>query len=649
MATYFGDKEPAELKDRIIPCIWVIAIAFAALFFRFWYLQVIRSNYFTELSLSNRIRIAKAHAPRGFVYDRNGILLAESRPGFDLAVVPEDVEDWDKTKLLLKKLTGIDEDEIKAKIKESKLRRPYHSIRLKEDVSWEEMARVKASEYELPGVVIEVSPKRNYVFGEATAHLIGYVGEINDKEYAELKKKVTPFSKGGSGGIEDNPYALGDVIGKYGLESVFENELKGADGGKRIEVDAHGRAMRVIEATPPSSGQNISLTIDILAQMAAYEAMKDKSGAVVALDPRNGAVLAMVSAPGFDSNAVSAGIGAEEWEAIIKNPLKVLNNKAIQGAYPPASTFKLITAAAALEKNVITRETRIFSGPSFRFGNKEFRDWKEEGHGIIDVHTAIVESADTFFYQVGLKTGIEGLAEYSRRFGLGEKTGIELKNEKPGLVPTTAWKKKALGTQWYEGETVSVSVGQGYMLATPLQMANAFASMANGGKIYLPRIIEKIETSGGTVIKEFTPTEKSSTGISPQTISLLVNALRGVVTEDHGTARSLDVPNLKIAGKTGTAQVVKLKERIKNIKLIPYEFRDHAWFVGFAPYDDPKIAVAVIVEHGGFGSAAAAPVALKVIQAYLGAAEKTPAPEKKVTPFYKGGSGGIKETTGGGL
>ena len=622
MATYFGDKEPAELKDGISLCTWVIVIAFATLALRFWYLQVVKSNYFTELSLSNRVRIAKAYAPRGFVYDRNGILLAESRPGFDLAVVPEDVEDWDKTKALLKKLVGIDEDEIKAKIKESKLRRPYHSIRLKEDISWEDMSRIEASKYELPGVVIEVSPKRNYVFGEATAHLIGYVGEINDKEYAELKKK------------EANPYALSDVIGKYGLESVFENELRGADGGKRIEVDAHGRSMRVMEITPPSPGQNIRLTIDISAQMAAYEGMKDKSGAVVALDPRNGQVLAMVSAPGFDSNAVSAGVSAEEWEAIIKNPLKVLNNKAIQGAYPPASTFKLITAAAALEKKAITPKTRIFSGPSFRFGNREFRDWKEEGHGIIDVHRAIVESSDTFFYQVGLKTGIEGLAEYSRRFGLGRKTGIELKNEKPGLVPSMDWKKKALGIQWYEGETVSVSVGQGYMLATPLQMANAFASMANGGKIYLPRIIGKIETSDGSVVKEFTPMVEASTGISPETRSLLVNALRGVVAEEGGTARSLNVPELKIAGKTGTAQVVKLKERIKNIKLIPYEFRDHAWFVGFAPYDDPKIAVAVIVEHGGFGSAAAAPVALKFIQAYLGhEAGKTPAPGIKEPPL----------------
>ncbi|MEK7314393.1 MAG: penicillin-binding transpeptidase domain-containing protein, partial [Deltaproteobacteria bacterium] len=244
-----------------------------------------------------------------------------------------------------------------------------------------------------------------------------------------------------------------------------------------------------------------------------------------------------------------------------------------------------------------------------------------------------VESSDTFFYQVGLKTGIEGLAEYSRKFGLGRKTGIELKNEKPGLVPSMDWKKKTYGVQWYEGETVSVSVGQGYMLATPLQMANAFASMANGGKIYLPQIIEKIETSGGSVIKEFAPAVKAFTGISPETGSILVNALRGVVAEDGGTARSLNVPELKIAGKTGTAQVVKLKERIKNIKLIPYEFRDHAWFVGFAPYDDPKIAVAVIVEHGGFGSAAAAPVALKVIQAYLGQkAENTPVPKKKEAP-----------------
>jgi penicillin-binding protein 2 len=408
------------------------------------------------------------------------------------------------------------------------------------------------------------------------------------------------------------------TVGKYGVESVFEATLRGIDGGKQVEVDAYGRVIKTIKSIAPYPGNNILLTIDLPTQLAAWAAMRDKAGAVVAIDPRDGKILAMVSAPSFDPNILTTGISKEEWEAIIDNPHNVLTNRAIQGQYPPASTFKVITAAAALEEKIIKPSTKIYSGPSFWFRGREYRDWKEEGHGNISVHRAIVESADTFFYQVGLKVGIEKVARYARNFGLGRRTGIGLKDEKPGLVPTAAWKKKVYGTPWYKGETLSVSVGQGFLLTTPLQLLNAYAAVANGGKLYTPQLVGGVETPEGELIKRFSPKESTHVMVSKKTLELIKGALRGVVDEEGGTAWWMSRSGLRIAGKTGTAQLVRMKERSEDIEKKPYKLRDHAWFVGFAPYDDPKIAVAVVVEHGGFGSRAAAPVALELFRTYLG-------------------------------
>jgi len=353
--------------------------------------------------------------------------------------------------------------------------------------------------------------------------------------------------------------------------------------------------------------------------VAAWAALGDKVGAVVAMEPKTGRVLAMVSTPGFDPNTLSTRITREEWRAIIENPLNVLNNRAIQGQYPPASTYKPIHAAAALEEGVITPETRIYSGPSFWFAGRAYRDWKEEGHGSINVHRAIVESSDTFFYQVGLKLGIDRLAGYTKRFGFGEKTGIPLHNEKSGLVPSSEWKRKVYKVKWYEGETISVSVGQGYMLTTPLQLLNAYAAIANGGTLWRPILVDEITTPDGKLILRSAPEKRGELGISEKTMAHIRDGLRGVTHEEGGTARFLSrTTDLKIAGKTGTAQVARLIKRTKNIESIAYKYRDHAWFAGFAPYDDPQIAVVVIVEHGGFGASAAAPVAREVFKAYLG-------------------------------
>lgn len=607
MSGYFKDKEPKEFKQRIFVLNVLVSIAFFVLIARFWYLQVMRANYYTDLSLNNSTRIIKSTAPRGILYDKNGIKIADNRPGFDLFLIPEDVKDWTETKKMLFDLIGIDELTIDEKLKKAKGRPPFQAVKLKEDLSWDETVKIESFKFEMPGVMLDVAPKRSYIYGEATAHLVGYLGEINEKELKEAQ--------------EEAGYSPGDLIGKYGLEKSFEKELKGRDGGKEVEVDALGRKIKIVNWSAPYPGNDIKLTIDAKAQLAAWLALKDKVGAAVAIEPATGKILAMVSAPGFDPNALSSGVSREDWKALIENPLNILNNRTIQGLYPPASTYKPIHAAAALEEKVITPSTKIYSGPAFRFAGRDYRDWKEEGHGIINVHRAIVESSDTFFYQVGLKLGIDRLADYTKRFGFGTKTGIPLQHEKAGLVPSSEWKKKAYKVQWYEGETISVSVGQGYMLTTPLQLANAYAAIANGGKLYKPQIIDEIKTPEGVVISRATIEERARLGISEETMNQVRAALIGVTHEDGGTARFLKASNLKIAGKTGTAQVSRLIKRTKNVSSIAYKFRDHAWFAGFAPYDDPKIAVVVIVEHGGFGASAAAPVAREIFKAYLGVPE----------------------------
>ncbi|MBI5886425.1 MAG: penicillin-binding protein 2 [Deltaproteobacteria bacterium] len=617
MSGYFGDKEPVDLKRRVFAAMIIVGAAFFILAVRLWLLQVKDYDRYAELAQNNSIRLLRSTAPRGVIYSSGGFKIADNRPGYELYLVPEDVKDWDQTRQMLKRLVNIEPVDIDEKIKKAKGRPPFQAIKLKEELTWEETVKVETYKFEMPGVILEVSPKRLYIYGEAFAHLVGYLGEINDKELSESKP--------------EDRYNLGDYIGKYGLEKSLETAIRGIDGGKEIEVDALGRKIKLVNWLAPRPGGDVRLTIDLETQMAAWEALRGSVGAVVAIEPSSGRVLAMVSTPGFDPNQLSTGISTEDWAALIGNPLNIMNNRAIQGLYPPASTFKPLHAAAALEEGEVTPQTRIYSGPAFRYANRSYRDWKPEGHGIIGVHRAIVESSDTFFYQVGLKLGVDRLAMYAKGFGFGTRTGIGLANEKSGLVPSPEWKQKTYGKRWYEGETISVSVGQGYMLVTPLQLASAYAAIANGGTLYQPQLVEEITRQDGGPAQVFTPVAAGALPISFENLAYVREALFGVVHEDGGTAHFLAASGLKIAGKTGTAQVTKLIERTKDVKSIQYKFRDHAWFAGFAPYDDPRIAVAVIVEHGGFGASAAAPVARAVIKAYLGeppAAPQGPVPQE---------------------
>lgn len=615
MSAYLGNNKPGDIKTRLYIVTGIAISLFTLLVIRLWYLQVLKGREFKELSENNRVRLVRETAPRGLVLDKTGKIIVENRPAFHLAIIPEDVKDWAKIKRILPNIVDITKEDIETKVSKTDDRPPYKTIKLKDDLTWEEIARIETFKLDMPGIVLTIEPRRIYPFGETASHIIGYLGEIDEHQIKKLKKAN---------------YIPGDFIGKYGIEYQLEKYLRGENGGRQIEVDAMGREIKLLKKIIPAPGYKVYLTIDMDTQLAANAAMKDKVGAVIAMDPQNGKILAAVSSPSFDPNSFAAGIDKENWNNLIANPFRIMETKIIQGQYPPASTFKLITAAAALEDGVITPSTKIYAGGSFWFGNKEFRDWKAGGHGIIDVHRAIVESSDTFFYQVGLKVGIDRIAYYAKGFGLGRKTGINLIHEKPGLVPSSKWKKDTYGSKWYEGETISVAVGQGYVIATPLQMMNAYAAIANGGILYLPQLVNMVEAQTGEIVGKFTPQEIGRVPVSQSNLKILQHALKGVVNEDGGTGRTVRLPGIEAAGKTGTAQVIRLKENTprKKPKDTPYEQRDHAWFVGYAPAENPEIVVAVIVEHGGFGAEAAAPVAREVMKAYL---------KTKLKPSVSGG------------
>jgi len=604
VSIYLGQNESVELKRRLFIATGITLAIFFLLVIRIWYLQIFKGKEFKELAENNRIRLVRTMAPRGLLLDKTGKVIVGNRPTFNLSVLPEDVKDWAKIKGIIHNIVNVKEDEIDAKLKQAKGRPPFQTIKLKNDLTWEEIVRVETFKIDLPGIALEIEPRRIYPFEDAASHIIGYLGEVDENQIKKLKR---------------TNYIPGDFIGKYGVEYQWEKYLRGINGGRQIEVDALGREIKLVKKIIPAQGYNTHLTIDLDTQLAAQMAMKDKVGAVIAMDPQNGKILAAVSNPSFDPNLFAAGIDKETWNKLLSNPFRVMEAKTIQGQYPPASTFKIITAAAALEEGVITPSTRIYAGGTFWFGNKKFRDWKEEGHGVIDVHKAVVESADTFFYQVGLKVGIDRLAYYAKGFGLGKKTGIQLTDEKPGLVPSSKWKKDTYGAPWYEGETISVAVGQGYLLATPLQILNVYAAIANGGRLYLPQVVNMVETSDGEILWRFIPQEIGRLPISQANLKILKDALKGVVNENGGTGWPARIPGVNVAGKTGTAQVIRLKENTPRRKPqdTPYEQRDHAWFVGFSPAENPEIAVAVLVEHGGFGAEGAAPVAREVMKAYL--------------------------------
>jgi penicillin-binding protein 2 len=591
-----------ELRGRTTLLYILLVLVFGAIIARLFFLQIIEGERFTYLSENNRVRIKRIAGTRGVVLDRRGQLLVDSRPSFDLLFVAEDTEDPEHT---LRQLAGYldrDEKELLAIFEENKKRAAFEEVVIGKDVDWPTVVAVEAHQLELPGITLRARPRRSYADGPVAAHVLGYLGEIGPRQLKVLK---------------DEGYALGDEVGQYGLERRWEDFLRGQSGGQQVEVDALGRRVRVLHEVTDVPGYTVHLTLDRQLQETAFEALQGKEGTIVVLDVNKGDILAMVSTPAFDPNIFARGIKSDEWQALIKDRLRPLNNRAIQGQYPPGSTFKVIMAIAGLEEGVLQPESRISDPGFYYFGNRAFRDWKKEGHGAVDLHKAIVESCDVYFYQAGQRIGIDRIAKWARAFGLGEKTGAVLDDEKGGIVPDSEWKRKRFRQPWFPGETLSVAIGQGYLTVTPLQLANMMAAVANGGTLYRPRLVNKIESVDGSTVREYGPEKIRTIPVKPGTLERVRNGLADVVRGVGGTGGAARSKIVEIAGKTGTAQVVEMKGAYLKSEQLSYFSRDHAWFVSYAPVQNPQIAVVVLIEHGGHGGSAAAPMAKKVIEKYM--------------------------------
>jgi penicillin-binding protein 2 len=599
-----NSHETGPLHSRFKIMLIVVTIALSLLALRMWHLQVIKGEELKQKSENNSVRFRKIKPVRGLIMDTHREVLVDNQSSFDIHFMPAHTRDIqavaDRLGFLYREasLNFTREAFTSGKLK------PFMPVKLEKNVSREKLAIVETHTLDLPGVTVDVVPVRQYLGGAMTAHLMGYTGEISPEE---LDKD------------ESDSYASGDLIGKSGIEKYLDAYLRGRSGFEQVEVNVLGKMQRVLGKRDPEPGHNVVLTIDALLQKAAWEALAGKPGAVVAMDPRDGSVLALVSSPAFDPTLFSAGISHDHWKKLSVDSTHPMENRAVSGQYPPASTYKMIVAAAALQEGLITPETSFICNGSYELGNRTYRCWHKGGHGRISLHRAIVQSCDVYFYNVGKMLGVDKLAEYARHFGLGAPTGIALPREKSGLIPTRNWKQMRLKEPWQIGETISVSIGQGYNLVTPLQLVTAYSALANGGIVWRSRLVKQIEAVDGRVIEVFAPERKSILPLSKNVMEQLNKALWGVVNEEGGTGRAARLKDTDVAGKTGTAQVIGLpdNESARKMKFISSRHRDHALFVCFAPVGNPEIAIAVVAENAGHGGSAAAPVARKILEAYF--------------------------------
>ena len=606
-------QEPAEFRQKIKIVIALLLVAISILLIRLGYLQIIRGAEFKQKSENNSVRFRKIKPLRGLIMDRNGVVIVDNRPSFDVLYIPSKVKGNELSVEKLKDIYKSKSLDFSFDQDIPETANPYSPIKLEKNVNMEKVALIETNALNLPGIYIDVSPIRLYLDGEMLAPVIGYTGEISKED---LEKN-------------SDEYAYGDVLGKHGLEKFFDSYVRGRRGAELVEVNVYGKEIKNLGRIDPVSGYNIVLTIDADLQKAAWQAFEGKPGAAVVMDTRDGSVLAMVSSPSFDPNLFNNGISYDQWDKLQNNPFAPLSNKAISGQYPPGSTYKLIVAAAALEEGIITSDTKVLCNGSFTLGSRTYRCWKKGGHGWVDLHKAIVESCDVYFYTVGKMLGVDKIAQYAKRFGLGEVSGIDLPNEKNGLVPTKDWKFKRKKVAWQPGETISTSIGQGFNLTTPLQLANAFSAFANGGTLWRPHLVKYIESTDGKIYREFLPEKKGELKLSPKTVEILNSALWGVVNEPGGTGHAARMLNVDVCGKTGTSQVLGLPEdeKARRMKIISAFHKDHALFVGYAPLKNPEIAVAVILENAGGGGMVAAPVARKILTAYFEGKKKNKQPK----------------------
>jgi penicillin-binding protein 2 len=571
--------------DRRLSSILVIAgLMLVVLVVRLWQVQIVQGDYYLKLSEENRLRVTPVAAPRGARGDGEGRTLAANRPAFTVALLPLEVRHPAAEAAVLSKLLGMDQGEILTRLAAGR-DRPFEPVRLRRDVPKEVIAGIEEGQLDLPGVLVEVEPVRQYAYKTLAAQILGYVGEINDQELRRLR----------SAG-----YELGDLIGKDGIEQAYDAYIRGKNGEIQAEVDAQGRVVRTLGTVPSVPGNTVVLGMDLTVQQVAEAGLGDRPGVVVAMDPRDGTILAMVSHPSFDPDVFAAGIKAPVWNGLLKDPGKPLLDRAIQGAYPPGSVFKVVTASAALQLGLVTPDTGFYSPGYYNLGSWTFHEWKALGH--VNFIDAIAQSCDACFYDLARRAGPEAVALYARRYGLGEPTGVDLPNEDSGVIPDPAWKERVWKQPWFGGDTLNMGIGQGYVLTTPLQIARMMAAVANGGTLVTPHVVTEIRGLDGKVIARIAPPAAGRVDVTSRTMQILHTGLEAVVT--RGTGEALQMPGFTAAGKTGTAEAAHGK---------PY-----AWFAAYAPVDHPRLVVVAMVENAGFGAENALPVVKQVFQAAFG-------------------------------
>lgn len=625
-------SDPEEVKDyspRYNRVYLILALSFGLFFIRLWYLQVMQGTELREFSERNRLKHEKIVAPRGLIFDRNGEILVDNLPGFDVTITPQYAKNLEAIANDLNKVLGIPAKQIIADVKKSRSQNgSFRPVKVKENVSRDDVIKVEKLRLQHPGLEVKVSIKRSYLAGPIGAQLLGYVAEISKEELPKLNQTRK----------EEEKFEQGDVIGKTGLEQVFDSLVRGLDGASFLQVDAHGREISeqapsfftgVTRTQEPQPGKSLHLTIDKDIQQASWQALAgtERIGAVVAMNPNNGEILSWVVAPSYDPGEFSTGISSKLWSKLINDPFKPLRNKVIQDHTAPGSTFKAVVALAGLQEKVISTQTTHFCPGFLKFGRKSYHCHLKHGHGSVNVYQAIEMSCNIFFYKVGIALGIDRIAKYARALGMGVKTEIQLPNEVPGLIPSSEWKLKTFGEPWQPGENLSNAIGQGFILSTPLQLALVYSGIAVSGPIYQPFVLKRIIDTNGVVVKENEPQIKIDPSIPKNTdvvidkknYEIVREGLRRVANGERGTAKWHKIPGVELAGKSGTSQLFQLTQDqlYAKCKDRPLQQRHHGWFVGYAPADKPLITVSVLAEHSCSGSGGAAPVVRDVIQAYL--------------------------------
>lgn len=584
------------IQQRLNFLYFALAIIFFVLAARLWQLQIIQGNQYTLLAERNRVRTLPLVAPRGTIADRNNVPLVENRPSFNLLLYRELMKDPGATVRFITEKLQMKPEELAARLRRAKGTSPYRPIVIKEDVGIDDISVVESHRREHPEIQLGPEPRRLYRYGRLAAHVLGYVGEVSEEE---ISGDVFAKAK------------TGDLVGKSGVERIYNQYLTGVDGSRRVLADSLGREVGLLEEVESVIGGELQLTLDLNLQMVADKLLEDKVGAIVAMDPRNGEILAMSSAPPFDPNSFSTRISEHDWNMLITDPNRPLQNRAIQNSYSPGSIFKIIMAEAGLEEGFVEDNTHVYCTGSTVLYDRLFHCHQRKGHGFVDLDRAITNSCNIFFYSLGKRMGISKIAEHAQELGLGGRTGIDLPGERTGLVPTPEWKEEVRGAKWFAGETISVSIGQGPVSTTPLQLLRAVSAIATKGGMATPHVLLRVDRHDKEIPTQW---QTHQLNLDSDATERIRKGMWGVVNKG-GTGGRAMIPGLDICGKTGTVQLIS-SERIKDIKQDPSSMEDHSWFIGFASLDNPEIAVVVFLEHGGRGGIFAAPLAREIFQTY---------------------------------